>query len=86
MPVPIVCLDARLSQFAARLDGCFSAPQRRHVVTVLLALLLCREPRTLSGLHRQVAGGRSVASLSRFLSDAPWSASAVACGGYFQHP
>ncbi len=78
MPVPIVCLDARLRQFADTFAGCFSAPQRRHFVTVLLALLLCREPRTLTGLRRQVAGGRSVAALSRFLSDAPWSADTVA--------
>ena len=78
MPVPIVCLDARLRQFADAFAGCFSAPQRRHFATVLLALLLCREPRTLTGLRRQVAGGGSVAALSRFLSAAPWSAEAVA--------
>ena len=78
MPVPIVCLDARLRQFAATFARCFSAPQRQHFVTVLLALLLCQERRTLSGLGRQVAGGRSVAALSRFLATAPWSASAVA--------
>ncbi len=78
MPTPIVCLDARLRQFAAAFDACFSAPQRRHFVTVLLALLLCREPRTLTGLRRQVAGGRGVAALSRFLSEAPWSAEAAA--------
>lgn len=78
MPVPIVCLDTRLRQFAAAFDACFSAPQRRHFVTVLLALLLCREPRTLTGLRRQVAGGRSVAALSRFLAAAPWSTAAVA--------
>src|SRR5215210_1832590 len=78
MPVPIVCLDARLRQFADAFAGCFSAPQRRHFVAVLLALLLCREPRTLTGLRRQVAGGRSVAALSRFLGQAPWSAETVA--------
>ena len=78
MPLPIVCLDARLRQFADAFAGCFSAPQRRHFATVLLALVLCREPRTLSGLRRQVAGGGSVAALSRFLSAAPWSAEAVA--------
>jgi SRSO17 transposase len=78
MPMPIVCLDARLRQFVDGLAGCFSAPQRRHFVTVLLALLLCHEPRTLTGLRRQVAGGGSVAALSRFFSAAPWSAEAVA--------
>src|SRR5918997_2853744 len=77
MPVPIVCLDARRRQFVATFDACCSAPQRRHFVTVLLALLLCREPRTLSGRRRQVAGGRSVAALSRFLAEAPWSAEDV---------
>lgn len=77
-PVPIVCQDARLGQLAASFAGCFSAPQRRHVVTVLLALLLGRATRPLAGLPRQVAGGRSVASLSRFRSEAPWSAPAVA--------
>ena len=80
MPIPIVCLDARLRQFVEAVAACFSKPQRRHFVTVLLALLLCREPRTLSGLRRQVAGGRSVAALSRFLSEAPWSAEEVAAG------
>src|SRR5215212_1847020 len=78
MPVPIECLDARLRQFVEAVAACLSKPQRRHFVTVLLALLLCREPRTLSGLRRQVAGGGSVAALSRFLSEAPWSAEAVA--------
>ena len=78
MPVPIVCLDARLHHFVEAVAAGLSKPQRRHFVTVLLALLLCREPRTLSGLRRQVAGGGSVAALSRFLSEAPWSAEEVA--------
>ena len=78
MPVPIVCLDARLHHFVEAVAACLSKPQRRHFVTVLLALLLCREPRTLSGLRRQVAGGGSVAALSRFLREAPWSAEEVA--------
>ena len=71
MPIPIVCLDVRLRQFVEAFASCFSKPQRQHFVTVLLALLLCREPRTLAGLRRQVA-------LSRFLSAAPWSAEDVA--------
>lgn len=78
MPVPTVCLDARLRQFAAAFDAGFSVPQRRHFVTVLLALVLCREPRTLTGLRRQIAGGRSAAALSRFMSEAPWAAADVA--------
>jgi len=71
MPVPIVCLDARVRQGAACFTRCFSKPQYQHFVTVLRGLLLCQEARTLSGLRRQVAGGASVASLSRFLARPP---------------
>ena len=34
---------------------CFSKPQHRYFEIVLLALLLCLEAKTLSGLLRQVA-------------------------------
>lgn len=78
MPMPIVCLDASLRQFAAVFRPCFSKPQARYFVIVLLGLLLCEGRHTLSGLRRQVAAGVSVAGLSRFLSRAPWSAAAVA--------
>jgi hypothetical protein len=78
MSVPIICLDARLRQFCERLRGCFSKPQCKYLVTVLLALILCHEPRTLSGLLRQVADGQSLSGLSRFMSEAPWSAEEVA--------
>ncbi len=77
MPVPIVCLDARVRQWATSFAACFSKPQYQHFVTVLLGLLLCQEARTLSGLRRQVAGGPSLASLSRFIARAPWDEAAV---------
>src|SRR5579871_487987 len=66
-----------LRQFADAFQACFNRPQFRHFVTVLVGLLQCLEPHTLTGVLRQVAGGPSVASLSRFLSQAPWSAEAV---------
>ncbi len=78
MPIPIVCLDARVRQGASSVAGCFSKPQYQHFVTVRLGLLLCQEARTLTGLRRQVAGGPSSASLSRFLARAPWDEAAVA--------
>ena len=77
MPVPIVCLDARVRQWATSFAACFSKPQYQHFVTVLRGLLLCQEARTLSGLRRQVAGGPSIASLSRFIARAPWDEAAV---------
>jgi hypothetical protein len=78
MPVPTICFDASLRQFVETFQACFSRPQFRHFVTVLVGLLQCLEPHTLTGVLRQVMGGPSVASLSRFLSQAPWSAEAVA--------
>ncbi len=77
MPIPIVCLDARVRQWASGFAACFSKPHYQHCVTVLLGLLLCQEGRTLTGLRRQIAGGPSVASLSRFLARAPWDEAAV---------
>jgi SRSO17 transposase len=78
MRMPIVCVDERVRQFAGAFRECFSHPQYRHFVTMLVALLLCHGPRTLTNLFRTVAGAGSVASLSRFLAEAPWDASAVA--------
>ena len=78
MPIPMVCLDVRLRQCVEALATCFSKPHRRHCVTVLLAGLRGRAPRTRSGLRRQVAGGGSVAARSRCLSEAPWSAEELA--------
>src|SRR5689334_12793124 len=77
MPVPIICADERLRQFAATFRSCFSKPQFQYFVTVLLALLLCLEPRHLSGLLRAVSAGRSLAGLSRFLARAPWDHTAL---------
>src|SRR6187401_2305434 len=74
MPTPIICADPRLRQFAARFRSCFSQPQFQYFVTVLLALLLCLEAATCSGLQRAVCFGRSLAGLSRFLARAPWAA------------
>ena len=78
MPVPIICLDQDVRHFAQRFRKRFSKPQYQHFVTVLLGLLLCEGPRTLSGVLRQVADGASLAAVSRFLGQAPWEASEMA--------
>ncbi|MCA1599377.1 MAG: transposase, partial [Chloroflexi bacterium] len=78
MRVPIICMDQRLRQFAASFSSCFSKPQRRYFEIVLLALLLCQETRTLSGLLRQVLARATLSGLSRFLAIAPWSSAEVA--------
>lgn len=78
MPIPIVCIDSGLRQFAATFRRYFSKPQFKYFVIVLLSLLLCQERRTLSGLLRQVSEPVTLSGVSRFLSEAPWSVAAVA--------
>ena len=78
MPTPIICTDPRLRQFAQAFRSCFNQAQAQYFVTVLLALLLCLETATCSGLQRAVCFGRSLASLSRFLARAPWSSADLA--------
>ena len=72
MPHPIVCQDERLRQYLQSFQALFSRPQYKHFVTVLMGLLLGESGHTLSHLHRAVAGKKSLSSLSRFLSIAPW--------------
>ena len=78
MPVPILCLDEHVRQFAERFRHELSKPQYQYLVIVLLGLMLCEGTRTLRGLLRQIADGPSLAGLSRFLSQAPWEAAALA--------
>ena len=78
MPVPIICLDESLRQFAERFRQELSKPQYQYFVIVLLGLMLCEGTRTLRGLLRHIADGSSLAGLSRFLSQAPWEAAALA--------
>ena len=78
MRVPIICMDGRLREFAATFRPCFSKPQYRYFEIVLLALLLCQEAKTLSGLVRHVAVQVTLSGLSRFLAKAPWSTAQVA--------
>jgi len=40
MRVPIVCVDARLRQYAQTFADCFNRPQFQHFVIVLVGLLL----------------------------------------------
>jgi hypothetical protein len=78
MRVPIICMHERLRQFVRTFRSCFSLPQYRYFVIVLLALMLCQEPRTLTALLRCVAVRSSLSGLSRFLAKAPWEPDDVA--------
>lgn len=78
MPIPIICLDANLCQYAETFRKFFSKPQWKYFVIVLLALMLCEGTCTMSGLLRQVTDEVTLSGISRFLSRAPWSAEAMA--------
>ena len=78
MRLPIVCLDQRLRHYLTLFAGCFSQPQYKYFVTILLGLMLCQSGRTLSGLLRQVNSNISVSGASRFMSQAPWQAEDLA--------
>lgn len=80
MPIPIICLEASLRQYADSFRGVFSSPQFQHFVTVLLGLVMTPERRSLRGLVSCVAGSGSLSALSRFFTLAPWSAEEVAKG------
>ena len=78
MPKPIVCLSEALRQYLEIFRPCFSTRPWKYFVTILLGLVECEERKTLSGLLRGVAERISLSGLSRFLSQWPWSAVAVA--------
>jgi DDE superfamily endonuclease len=78
MSLPIMCLDGQLRQYLEMFMCCFSAPQWQHFVSVLLGLMQVEGRSTLRGIARRVVEARSISSITRFLSEAPWSAWAVA--------
>ena len=78
MPLPIICANQALCQFADAFAKHLSKPQRKYFVTVLLALVLCQERRTLTALLRRIMDARSLSGLSRFFARSPWSEEEVA--------
>ncbi len=78
MRLPIVCLDQRLRYYLNLFRGCFSQPQYKYFVTILLGLMLCQSGRSLSGLMRQVNSRVSLSGASRFMGQAPWQAEDLA--------
>ena len=77
MRLPSICLDDQLAKYLAQFRACFSQPQYKYFVTILLGLLLSQSGFTLSGILRQVSADVTLSGMSRFLSEAPWSTTAV---------
>jgi SRSO17 transposase len=73
MPIPIICLDWALANYAAIYRRVLTKPQYQYLVTVLMASMLCQNARTLTSLVDSTAQDVSVCGLSRFFSSSPWS-------------
>jgi len=73
MPHRIVCQDGQLREYVQDYRVLFSRPQFEHFETMLVGLLLSTEGHTLSHLQRAISGNKSLASLSRFMAQAPWN-------------
>lgn len=78
MPKPIVCLSEQLRQYLELFRFCFSKPQWKYFVIVLLGFIECEERKTMSGLLRVVAEQVSLCGLSRFLNKWCWKPEKVA--------
>ncbi len=73
MRLPSICLDDQLAKYLEQFRSCFSKPQYKYFVTILLGLLLCQSGFTLTGILRSVSQDVTPSGTSRFLSQAPWS-------------
>ena len=74
MRMPIICLDERLRHYLSQYRGCFSQPQFKYFVIILLGMMMNQGSGTMTGLMRQVAAPISLSGLSRFMGQAPWTA------------
>lgn len=66
-----------LCAFIDQLDLKLSQPQRRHLVTLVDALLVCESRKTLAALRRQLVEGRDVSNMADCLRISPWTAATV---------
>ncbi|MEW6651818.1 MAG: transposase [Chloroflexota bacterium] len=58
-------------------DPVFSRPQRRHLINVVDALLVCQEKKTLAALERQFVESVDVSNWADCFRISPWRASAL---------
>jgi len=71
MPKLIVCLSEQLRQYLELFRSCFSKPQWKCFVIVLLGLIECEERKTMARLLRVVAEQVGLSGLSWFLNKWP---------------
>lgn len=72
----IVHNSEKLCTFVDQLDLHLSQPQRRHLVNMADALLVCEDQKTLAALQRQFVTVPDASNMADFLRISPWSAAA----------
>jgi hypothetical protein len=70
----IVHNSEKLCTFLDQLDLQFSQPQRRHILNMADALLVCEDKKTLAALQRQFLEAPDASNLADFLRISPWQA------------
>src|SRR5688572_19936502 len=70
----IVHPSQRLCTFLDQLGLTLSQPQRRHLVNLVDALLVCESRKTLAALHRQFVEAPDVSNMADCLRISAWTA------------
>lgn len=73
----IVHNSEKLCTFVEQLGLDLSQPQRRHLLNIADALLVCEDEKTLAALQRQFVEARDASNMADFLRISPWEAGAV---------
>jgi hypothetical protein len=64
----------KLCTFLDQLDVGLSQPQRRHILNMADALLVCEDKKTLAALQRQFVAAPDASNMADFLRISPWQA------------
>ena len=70
----------KLCTFLDQLDVELSQPQRRHILNMSDALLVCEDKKTLAALQRQFVEAPDASNMADFLRISPWQANDVRAG------
>ena len=70
----IVHNSAKLCTYFDLMDMHLSKPQRRHILNLADALLVCEDEKTLAALQRQFIQAPDASNMADFLRISPWQA------------
>ncbi|MEM3658597.1 MAG: hypothetical protein QXQ66_09335, partial [Candidatus Hadarchaeum sp.] len=73
----IVHQSSELCTFFDQLPIEMSQPQRRHILNLADALLVCEDTKTLAALQRQFIAAPDASNMADFLRISPWQADDV---------